>query len=38
MRLENGGTIAVVQGEPVFAVGQRVQVITGGGQTRLAPA
>ena len=38
VRLDNGGSIAVVQGEPTFAVGQRVQVITGGGQTRLAPA
>jgi outer membrane lipoprotein SlyB len=38
VRLENGGTIAVVQGDPVFAIGQRVQVITGGGTTRLAPA
>ena len=38
MRLDNGATIAVVQGEPVFAIGQRVQVITGGGQTRLAAA
>ncbi len=36
--LENGGSIAVMQGEPTFAIGQRVQVITGGGQTRLAPA
>ena len=38
VRLESGGSIAVVQGDPVFAIGQRVQVITGGGQTRLAPA
>ena len=38
VRLESGETIAVIQGEPAFAVGQRVQVITGGGQTRLAPA
>ena len=38
VRLENGGTIAVVQGEPAFGIGQRVQVITGGGTTRLAPA
>ncbi len=36
VRMDNGATIAVVQGDPVFAVGQRVQVITGGGQTRLA--
>ena len=38
VRMDNGATIAVVQGEPMFAVGQRVQVITGGGQTRLAAA
>lgn len=38
IRMENGSTIAVVQGQPTFAVGQRVQVITGGGQTRLAAA
>ena len=38
VRLDNGGSIAVVQGEPTFAIGQRVQVITGGGTTRLAPA
>jgi outer membrane lipoprotein SlyB len=38
VRMDNGATIAVVQGEPAFAVGQRVQVITGGGQTRLAAA
>ena len=38
VRLESGQTIAVVQSEPVFSIGQRVQVISGGGQTRLAPA
>jgi outer membrane lipoprotein SlyB len=38
VRMDNGATITVIQGEPAFAVGQRVQVITGGGQTRLAPA
>ena len=38
VRLESGRTIAVIQAEPVFAVGQRVQVITGGGTTRLAAA
>jgi outer membrane lipoprotein SlyB len=38
VQLDNGASIAVVQGEPAFAIGQRVQVITGGGQTRLAPA
>ena len=31
-------SLKVVVGEPTFAVGQRVQVITGGGQIRLAPA
>ena len=36
--MDNGATIAVVQAEPLFAVGQRVQVITGGGETRLAAA
>jgi outer membrane lipoprotein SlyB len=38
VRMDNGSSIAVVQGEPMFSIGQRVQVITGGGQTRLAPA
>lgn len=38
IRMDNGATIAVIQAEPQFAVGQRVQVITGGGQTRLAAA
>lgn len=38
VRLEDGRNIAVVQGEPQFAVGQRVRVISGGGSTRLAPA
>lgn len=38
VRMDNGSTIAVIQGEPVFGIGQRVQVITGGGQTRLAAA
>jgi outer membrane lipoprotein SlyB len=38
VEMDNGASIAVVQGEPTFAIGQRVQVITGGGQTRLAPA
>lgn len=35
VRLDSGRAIAVVQGSPVFAVGQRVQVITGNGQTRI---
>jgi outer membrane lipoprotein SlyB len=38
VRLDSGRTVAVVQSQPVFSVGQRVQVISGGGQTRLAPA
>ncbi len=38
VRMENGATIAVVQAQPAFSIGQRVQVITGGGQTRLAAA
>ena len=39
VRLDNGATIAVIQQEPTFARGQRVQVIEGaGGLTRLAPA
>jgi outer membrane lipoprotein SlyB len=38
VRTDGGQTLAVVQAEPVFAVGQRVQVIQGGGQTRLVPA
>lgn len=38
VRLDNGQTIAVIQAQPTFAVGQRVQVISGGGQTRLAAA
>jgi len=38
IRMDNGATIAVIQAEPQFAVGQRVQVITGGGETRLAAA
>jgi outer membrane lipoprotein SlyB len=36
VRLDDGREISVVQGEPVFGVGQRVRVISGGGQTRLA--
>jgi outer membrane lipoprotein SlyB len=37
VRLENGSEISVIQGDPVFAVGQQVRVISGGGSTRLAP-
>ena len=37
VRLDNGQTIAVIQAQPTFARGQRVQVIEGaGGLTRLA--
>ena len=38
VRLESGQTISVIQASPVFAVGQRVQVIGGGTTTRLAAA
>lgn len=38
VRLDNGQYVAVVQSSPTFSVGQRVQVISGGGSTRLAPA
>ncbi len=38
VRLDNGNEISVIQGDPQFAIGQRVRVITGGGSTRLAPA
>ena len=37
VQLDQGGTIAVIQSQPTFARGQRVQVIEGrGGLTRLA--
>ena len=39
VRLDNGQTISVIQGEPTFGQGQRVQVVEGqGGLTRLIPA
>ena len=38
VRLDSGQSIAVIQTEPAFAVGQRVRVTSGGGQTRLTPA
>lgn len=38
VRLDSGANISVIQTEPAFATGQRVRVISGGGQTRLAPA
>jgi len=38
VRLDNGQTVAVVQGADVnFYPGQRVQLITGGNKTRVAP-
>lgn len=38
VRLDNGQIVSVIQSEPTFAQGQRVQVIQGaGGFTRLAP-
>ncbi|HET9067786.1 MAG TPA: hypothetical protein VFN28_04015 [Amaricoccus sp.] len=38
VRLESGQTITVIQASPTFSVGQRVQVIGGGTNTRLAAA
>lgn len=39
VRLESGQTISVVQSEPTFSVGQRVQVVqSASGVTRLQPA
>lgn len=38
VQLESGQTITVVQASPTFSVGQRVQVIGGGSNTRLAAA
>ncbi len=39
VKLDSGGSIAVVQGQPGFNIGQRVQVIfAGDGTTRLQPA
>ena len=39
VQLDNGGTITVIQAQPTFARGQRVQVIQGAnGLTRLIPA
>ena len=38
VRLDGGRTIAVIQSEPTFAQGQRVQVVRGaGGLTRILP-
>jgi outer membrane lipoprotein SlyB len=38
VQLDNGQSIAVIQSDPVFSIGQRVRVTSGGGQTRLSPA
>lgn len=38
IRTDGGQTVAVIQASPAFAVGERVQVISGRGTTRLAPA
>ena len=38
VQLENGQTISVVQSQPTFSIGQRVQVIQGGGSTRIQAA
>lgn len=38
VRLESGQTISVIQASPTFSVGQRVQVIQSGSNTRLAAA
>ncbi|MBP7241372.1 glycine zipper 2TM domain-containing protein [Amaricoccus sp.] len=37
VELESGRTIAVIQAEPRFSIGQRVQVVQSGGTTRLLP-
>lgn len=37
VQLDSGQTISVVQREPVFSTGQRVQVVQQGSQTRLVP-
>lgn len=37
VQLDSGRTISVIQAEPVFSVGQRVQVVQSGGVTRLIP-
>ena len=38
VKLDDGRTISVVQGDPVFGVGQRVRVISNGQTTRLVSA
>jgi len=37
VRLDSGQTISVIQRDPVFSNGQRVQVVQQGSQTRLVP-
>jgi outer membrane lipoprotein SlyB len=38
VKLDNGQTISVIQSDPVFSNGQRVQVIQNGSSTRIVPA
>jgi outer membrane lipoprotein SlyB len=37
VQLDSGRTISVIQREPVFSTGQRVQVVQNGSSTRLVP-
>ncbi len=37
VRLDSGATISVIQASPTFSVGQRVQVVQSGSNTRLVP-
>jgi outer membrane lipoprotein SlyB len=37
VRTDGGRTISVIQAEPAFSIGQRVQVVQSGGVTRLVP-
>jgi outer membrane lipoprotein SlyB len=37
VQLDSGRTISVIQAQPAFQIGQRVQVVQGGGVTRLVP-
>ena len=37
VRLDSGATISVIQSQPAFATGQRVQVVQSGSNTRLVP-
>jgi outer membrane lipoprotein SlyB len=38
VQTDGGQNLSVVQASPTFGVGERVQIIQGGGQTRLVPA